>query len=80
MCAGAALSARVAAVVYGARSPLLGADGSWIGLLPTEDEDQGLRPRHSLNPEMVVRRGVLAEECQRVMVEFFRSRRSDRPR
>lgn len=34
MCAGAALQARVGAVVYGARNTLLGADGSWIAMLP----------------------------------------------
>ncbi|KFM26364.1 tRNA(adenine(34)) deaminase, chloroplastic [Auxenochlorella protothecoides] len=51
MCAGGALAARLAAVVYGARSPLMGADGSWV------------------------RGGVLADECQRLMVEFFRARR-----
>eukprot|EP00899_Mesostigma_viride_P013224 jgi/Mesvir1/21902/Mv26059-RA.1 len=30
MCAGALLQARVGRVVYGCRSPLLGADGSWV--------------------------------------------------
>jgi tRNA(adenine34) deaminase len=34
MCAGAALQARVGSVVYGARNSLLGADGSWIAMLP----------------------------------------------
>ena len=34
MCAGAALQARVGSLVYGARNSLLGADGSWIAMLP----------------------------------------------
>ncbi|GIL75175.1 hypothetical protein Vretimale_7873 [Volvox reticuliferus] len=34
MCAGAILQARLARVVYGARQPRLGADGSWLQLFP----------------------------------------------
>lgn len=33
MCAGAALACRVGRVVYGARQPRVGADGSWASLL-----------------------------------------------
>eukprot|EP00891_Asterochloris_glomerata_P004588 jgi/Astpho2/4588/Aster-x1219 len=33
MCAGALLQARVGHLVYAARSPLLGADGSWVNML-----------------------------------------------
>jgi tRNA(adenine34) deaminase len=33
MCAGAALACRVGRVVYGARQPRVGADGSWTSLL-----------------------------------------------
>ncbi|GAB4813126.1 hypothetical protein N2152v2_000172 [Parachlorella kessleri] len=36
MCAGALLQARVGGLVYGARNQLLGADGSWIAMLPRE--------------------------------------------
>ncbi|KAL4860024.1 tRNA(adenine(34)) deaminase [Chlorella vulgaris] len=35
MCAGALLQSRVGTLVYGARNTLLGADGSWIAMLPT---------------------------------------------
>ena len=35
MCAGAILQARLGKVVYGARSKLLGAHGSWVSLLPS---------------------------------------------
>ncbi|KAK9804508.1 hypothetical protein WJX73_001558 [Symbiochloris irregularis] len=36
MCAGALLLSRVGTLVYGTRSPLMGADGSWISILPRE--------------------------------------------
>jgi len=39
MCAGAALLARVGRIVYGARNAGAGADGSWVSLLPREDEE-----------------------------------------
>lgn len=71
MCAGGALAARLAAVVYGARSPLMGADGSWVSLL---GRGPGA-PAHPFHPGLEVRGGVLADECQRLMVEFFRARR-----
>lgn len=48
MCAGALLQSRVGAVVYGARNTLLGADGSWVAMLPRsgaasepDEEDAG---------------------------------------
>ena len=47
MCAGAILLARVGALVYGERSTLLGADGSWASLLPPpapEGADDAARP------------------------------------
>lgn len=36
-----ALQARVAGVVYGARNHLLGADGSWIAMLPGQGSSEG---------------------------------------
>ncbi|GLC49170.1 hypothetical protein PLESTB_000190100 [Pleodorina starrii] len=41
MCAGAILQARLARVVYGARQPRLGADGSWVQLFPRRDAGGG---------------------------------------
>lgn len=35
------LQARVGTIVYGARNTLLGADGSWIAMLPQEIADDG---------------------------------------
>ncbi|PRW59358.1 tRNA-specific adenosine deaminase [Chlorella sorokiniana] len=40
MCAGALLQSRVGTVVYGARNRLLGADGSWIAMLPRQQTDE----------------------------------------
>ncbi|KAF6259170.1 cytidine deaminase-like protein [Scenedesmus sp. NREL 46B-D3] len=36
MCAGAILQARLQRLVYGARQPRLGADGSWVALFPPQ--------------------------------------------
>lgn len=41
MCAGAALQARLGGLVYGARNPQLGADGSWVALLPRQRQAKG---------------------------------------
>lgn len=79
MCAGAALNARLEAVVYGARSPLLGAHGSWIPLLPGAHGAAAGQPPppHALHPSMHVRSGVLTDECQSLMLRFFRKRRGE---
>ncbi len=61
MCAGAAVLARVARVVYGAPDPKAGAAGSLVDLL----RDRRLNWR----PEVVG--GVLAEECGSVLRTFF---------
>ncbi|GIL51070.1 hypothetical protein Vafri_7159 [Volvox africanus] len=46
MCAGAILQARLARVVYGARQPRLGADGSWLQLFPrSSGSSADLQPR-----------------------------------
>lgn len=79
MCAGALLQSRVGTVVYGARNILLGADGSWISLLPTqvpvqEDVMRASRP-HPFHDKMQVRNGVMAEECGKLMQAFFHARR-----
>lgn len=97
MCAGAILQARVGSLVYGARSTLLGADGSWIQLLQAGttcrigEESHGncscgdttlshsnYHSAHPFHPNIVVRKGVLADECGAVMRSFFRTRRRQR--
>jgi tRNA(adenine34) deaminase len=65
MCAGALVLARVDRLVMGARDPKAGAVRSLMNLVQD--------PR--LNHRMEVVEGVLAEECGKVMSEFFRRRR-----
>lgn len=65
MCAGAAVHARVAEIIYGADDPKTGA----VRTLYRIASDQ------RLNHHAYVISGVLAEECSAIMAEFFRSRR-----
>ncbi len=65
MCAGAALSARVARVVFGAYDPKAGAAGTHYNLL--------VDPRFNHNAEVVG--GVLENECGALLSEFFSAHR-----
>lgn len=65
MCCGAALQARIARLVYGARDPKGGAVESLYRLLHD--------PR--LNHRVAVRGAVLADESAALMTEFFEARR-----
>ncbi len=65
MCAGAMVLARIDRLVYGATDPKAGAVGSLL--------DLSQHPR--LNHRFAVQGGVLAEECGRLLSDFFRSRR-----
>jgi tRNA(adenine34) deaminase len=67
MCAGAIQHARISEVVFGAPDPKTGACGSVVDLFA--------EPR--LNHHARVRGGVLAEECGRLLVEFFAERRQE---
>ena len=62
MCAGAILNARVRRVFYGARDRELGACGGVLNLF-MEDF-----PHH---PQLTG--GILAQECQQILSDFFRS-------
>ncbi|MGX1560355.1 tRNA adenosine(34) deaminase TadA [Streptomyces sp. NPDC055506] len=64
MCAGAIQQSRVDRLVYGARDEKAGAAGSLWDLV----RDRRLNHR----PEVI--EGVLAEECSRLLTEFFRAR------
>ncbi|GAB2280127.1 hypothetical protein Dimus_014764 [Dionaea muscipula] len=85
MCAGAMLQARINTVVWGAPNKLLGADGSWIRLLPeggegeshpeSSDNKPPAPPVHPFHPNMKIRRGVLEPECADAMQQFFQLRR-----
>jgi tRNA(adenine34) deaminase len=69
MCAGAAQSARVARVVFGADDPKSGACGSLYNL--------GADPR--LNHEYEVAAGVRGAECAAALAEFFAQLRNGSP-
>ncbi|MCS4532372.1 nucleoside deaminase [Corynebacterium sp. ES2794-CONJ1] len=65
MCAGAAVSARIDHIIFGAFEPKTGACGSWIDI-----------PRAPLavhSPQ--VSGGVLGDECASLLRQFFRSLR-----
>jgi len=66
MCVGAMFHARIARVVYGAKEPKTGAAGSVFNLF-TESR---------LNHHSRIEGGVLAEECGRVLSDFFAARRA----
>ena len=65
MCAGAALSARVARVVFGAYDPKAGAAATLYNLL--------VDPRLNHNAEVIG--GVRADECGGLLSEFFSNHR-----
>ena len=66
MCAGAIMHSRIARVVYGAADPKTGVAGSVVDLFA--------EPR--LNHHATIERGVLGEECGRMLSRFFAARRN----
>lgn len=68
MCAGAAMQARIARLIYGARDPKTGVHGSVVDLFAVA----------RLNHHTTVVGGVLQEECGRMLSEFFAARRTGR--
>lgn len=69
MCAGAAIMARLDAVVFGASNPKFGATGS-LTHIPSIA---------GWNHRLPVKGGLLAHECGQVLSDYFRNRRA-RPR
>ena len=61
MCAGAIIQARIPRVVMGAMNPKAGCGGSIYNLLEEP----------AFNHQAEVTRGILEEECSRVLKEFF---------
>ena len=66
MCAGAIMHSRIARVVYGAADPKTGVAGSVMDLFA--------EPR--LNHHATIERGVLGDECGRMLSSFFAARRN----
>ena len=69
MCLGAMVLARISRLVFGARDPKAGACGSVL--------DFACEPR--LNHRMKVVGGMLEDESQRMLTEFFRELRMRQP-
>ena len=69
MCAGACLNARLERVVYGAADPEAGCLGSRVDLFA-----MGLGPAAA--PGILP--GIMKEECEELLRQFFRRRREDR--
>jgi len=65
MCAGAAVHARIARLVFGAGDPRAGACGSVFNLVQSEH----------LNHRIQVEKGLLERQCAEVLQFFFRARR-----
>jgi tRNA(adenine34) deaminase len=70
MCAGAAVNARVARLVYGCSDPKAGAVDTLMSI--------GRDVR--LNHRFAVESGVLADECAALLKDFFGVRRGGRPK
>ena len=68
MCAGALIQARVRRLVYGAADERAGAVESHFRICDAD----------FLNHRIELSAGVLAEECRKLMQDFFRTRRADR--
>ena len=67
MCAGAIMHARISRLVFGVSDPKTGACGSVVDLFS----------ERRLNHHTHVIGGVLADDCGRLLREFFALRRSD---
>ena len=65
MCAGALVNARIERLVFGAHDIRFGAVESVFQICDTS----------SLNHQIEITKGVLAEDCRKLMQDFFRARR-----
>ena len=68
MCAGAMVLGRLDRLVYGCDDPKAGACGSLYNIVQDE----------RLNHRLEVTSGVLADECSKLLEDFFQRRRSDK--
>jgi tRNA(adenine34) deaminase len=68
MCAGALVLARVKHVYFGAKDPKTGACGSVVNIIDHK----------KLNHRIKAKGGILAEECGKLLSEFFKEKRKKR--
>jgi len=66
MCCGVLVQARLARLVYGANEQKTGCVHSHLNLLE----------QPFLNHKMLISKGVLADECQKIMTDFFVNKRA----
>jgi tRNA(adenine34) deaminase len=66
MCAGALVNARIARVIYGCADPKAGAVQTLFQIC---DDSR-------LNHQMQITSGILADECSRLLSDFFRAQRA----
>ena len=66
MCMGAIVHARISLVVFGATDPKWGAAGSLYNFAADD----------RLNHRVKITTGVCAEDCRRLMQDFFRAKRN----
>lgn len=65
MCAGAIVQARITETVIGAMNPKAGCGGSILNILEMQE----------FNHQVIVRRGIMEEECKEILKDFFRELR-----
>lgn len=65
MCAGAIIQSRITKVVMGAMNPKAGCGGSILNILEMEE----------FNHQAQVERGILEEECSKILQDFFKGLR-----
>ena len=68
MCAGALVNARVKRLVYGSKDERFGAVETVFNICTSS----------SLNHKIEIESGVLAQECRKLMQDFFRTKRNNK--
>ena len=66
MCAGALIQARMGKIIYGSNDPKRGAHGGTLNLADHK----------SAHHKMIVEKGLMAEESRKIIVDWFKDKRS----